>query len=174
VCIETLPMVLAEIDLSLIGSLNSFISWSYTISFNWDPSILILLNTGDTVTPEILRFCKSKLLCFIFILFNNPPCELKALNFVLSNKKLLAFIFNFLSDSTIGIFKKLRDFLSSSWIYNGTLNSPALESRPKPPNEGFWLSFPPNRNYEKRLDVELFAWRGTRSDCTIYLFCKIG
>ena len=67
--IETFPIVLAEIDLSRIGSLNSFISWSWWISFYYDPSMLILLNGGDAVTPESFIFC----ILLLFILFNNPP-----------------------------------------------------------------------------------------------------
>jgi hypothetical protein len=89
-----------------------------------EPSILILLSTGDTVTLEILEFYMSKFLAVI--LFNNPPYELKALlNLLLSRRKLLAFIFKFLSDSTNGIFKL-------STIYLGTLKSPLPESMPNP------------------------------------------
>lgn len=122
----------------------------------------------DTVTPEILVFYMSKLLCLrALILFNNPPYELKALNLVLSSRKLLAFIFKFLSDSTNGIFKL-------STIYLGTLKSPPPESMPNP-NVGFCLSLLPIISCEMRFLVE-FAWRGTRSEVcyTICLFCKIG
>lgn len=143
------------------------------ISFYCEPSILILLKAGDYVTLEILVFYISKLLRPLDILFNNPPWELKELNFVSPNKKLLALIFKFLSDSTIGTFKKLTAFFSSSLTYSGTLKSLLTESCANP-NEGFWLSFPPSRNYEIILDVELLAWRGTRSDCTICLFGSIG
>ena len=51
--IETLPMVFAEIDRSRIGSLNSQISFSF--SWFWEPSMLMLLRTGEYVLVSFLN-----------------------------------------------------------------------------------------------------------------------